>query len=159
MDIILLWLFLILGLILLTISIKKGSLINWLLCFWLAAYLITFVGDLVVEYQMLTYPVQLIPHFRSSALYEYLLLPLICVYYYQATVHKSLSHSIWRAFIYSGLLTAFEVILEVNTDLIHYITWNWFYSLAGQFVLLLLIRWLMRLIAGVVRRRRGRRDG
>src|SRR5699024_195872 len=153
MGIILLWIFLILGLILLNIAFKKQPLKNWLLCFLIAAYFVTILGDLVVKYELLSYPVQLFPLFQSSVLYEYLLLPVMCVYYYQRTYRRGVFNWFWMALVYSSFLTAFEVLLERNTDLVHYITWNWFYSLVSQFLLLLFIRWLMWLINDVAGKR------
>lgn len=146
MDFILLWFFLILGIVLLYISLKRPAFKDWLLCMLIAAYFITFLGDIVVKYQMLSYPVQLLPKFQSSVLYEYLLLPLMCIYFYQSTYCKGVFDWVWIALVYSSVLTAVEVLLEKNTGLIHYITWSWFDSLVSQFLLLLFIRWLMGLI-------------
>ncbi|MFD1361057.1 CBO0543 family protein [Lentibacillus salinarum] len=153
MEKILLWLFLVLGVILLSISIKKAPLKDWLLCFLTAAYFTTFLGDLIAKYHLLSYPVQLFSKFQSSVLYEYLLLPLMGLYYYQTTYHKGVVDWCWQALAYSSVLTAFEIILEQNTDLIHYINWHWSYSMVSQFLFLLLVRWLMWLINDVARKR------
>ncbi|WP_010530274.1 CBO0543 family protein [Lentibacillus jeotgali] len=153
MEIILLWLFLILGIILLTVSLKKQPLKDWLLCLLAAAYFASPLGDLVVKYEFLSYPVQLFPQFQSSILYEYLLLPLMCLFYFQSTYHKGIFSCIWQAFLYSAVLTTFEVLLEIKTALIDYIHWGWFSSFITQFLFLLFIRWLMWLVNVVVKKR------
>ncbi|SFA84320.1 hypothetical protein SAMN04488072_102265 [Lentibacillus halodurans] len=151
MEVILLWLFLILGLVLLCISFKKPHLKDWLLCYLTAAYFAAFLGELVVYYQMLSYPVRLFPLFQSSVLYEHLLLPLVCIYYYQSSYNKGILTCLLKALLYSSVLAAFEILLEKNTDLIHYISWYWYYSLTSLFLFLLLVRslmWLMDDITG-----------
>ncbi|QKY68803.1 CBO0543 family protein [Lentibacillus sp. CBA3610] len=158
MEMVLLWLFFISGLILLYIALKKPPLRSWLLCLLTAAFFTTFLGDLVVKYNLLSYPVQLLPKFQSSVLYEYLLLPLMCVFFYQTSYHKNVLNWCWQALVYSSVLTAGEVLLQQNTDLVHYINWSWFHSLLSQFLLLLFIRWLMWLINDVAQRR-GRSRG
>lgn len=155
MEMILLWLFLILGVVLLSKVLRKPPLKNWLLCFFIASYPATFLGGLVVHYHLISYPVQLFPQFQSNVLYEYLLLPLVCTYYYQASYHKGVFSSWWQALVYISVLTVVEILLEKNTDLLHYINWNWYYSLISQFLFLLLVRWLMWLINETVLKREG----
>ncbi|GGJ96633.1 hypothetical protein GCM10007063_18860 [Lentibacillus kapialis] len=156
MERILLWLFLIIGIVLLIKSFKKNPLQEWLLGYLLAAHLAVFLGQLVVNYQLLSYPVKLFPSFESSVLYEYLLLPIISVgYYYQTSSWTSISRLLGMALLSSAALTIFEVILEKNTDLIQYIHWYWYDSLISIFVFLLMIRFLMKQI---VTSGRGRND-
>ncbi|ALX47258.1 CBO0543 family protein [Lentibacillus amyloliquefaciens] len=146
MEIILLWLFLISGLVLLTIALKKHPLKDWLICFFASAYFATVLGDLVVKAELLSYPVQLAPQFQSSVLYEYLLLPLICIVYYQTTYQTSFFYWCWQAFVYSSVVTFVEVLLETHTALIYFDSWHWYYSLISLTLFLLFIRCLLRLI-------------
>ncbi|HLS07674.1 CBO0543 family protein [Lentibacillus sp.] len=146
MEVIVLWLFFFLGIILIFNTIRKPPVKDWLLCLLTAAYFTTFLGDIVVKAGLLSYPVKLFPQFQSSILYEYLLLPLMCIYFYKTTYHKTVFDWIWQALVYSSVLTVSELLLEQNTNLIHYINWSWFHTLASQFLLLLFIRWLLQLI-------------
>ncbi|SFD45205.1 hypothetical protein SAMN05216238_101402 [Lentibacillus persicus] len=146
MEIFLLWLFLISGLVLTGILLTKRPLIQWLLCFFIAAYFASFLGDLVAKAGMLTYPVKLFPQLQSSVLYEYLLLPLICVRHVQITYQSSFLKWCLYAFFYSGVVTIVEVLLEKYTALVHFINWNWLYSLISVMFFIVGIRLLMWLI-------------
>ncbi|RYG73506.1 hypothetical protein EU245_06420 [Lentibacillus lipolyticus] len=147
MELILLWMFFITGIVLFIRFAKKYPLQEWLICYLLAAHLAIFLGQLVVSYELLYYPVKLFPQFRSSVLYEYLLLPIMSVYYYyQTSSNSSMFRMLRVALLISGTSTVFEVVLEKNTDLIHYIQWHWYYSLISIFLFLLAIRFLMKQI-------------
>ncbi|TRM12151.1 hypothetical protein FH966_10905 [Lentibacillus cibarius] len=145
MELILLWLFLITGIILFIRSSKKHPFQEWLICYLLAAHVAVFLGQLVVNYELLYYPVKLFPEFESSILYEYLLLPIMSVYYYYQTSssNSSIFRMLWVALFISGILTVFEVVLEKNTNLIQYIYWHGYYSLISIFLFLLAIRFLI----------------
>ncbi|GAB4074037.1 hypothetical protein GCM10028778_15400 [Barrientosiimonas marina] len=153
MDMILLWVFFIAGVGILIILLQRPPLKEWLLCFFIAACLASFLGQLVVSSNLISYPVKLFPIFKSSILYEYLLLPLLSVIYYRTTYRKDIYSSLCQAFIYSSVLTVLEVLLEQGTDFIHYISWNWMFSLVSLFSFLLIIRYIMQLINKVTQRK------
>ncbi|GAA0427894.1 hypothetical protein GCM10008983_00160 [Lentibacillus halophilus] len=147
MEMMLLWLFFIIGIVLFIRSWIKHPFQEWLLCYLLAAQVAMLLGQLVVHYQLLDYPVKLFPQFESSILYEYLLLPMIIVhYYYQTSSRSSIFRMVWIALASSGILTIFEVILEKNTNLVAYMQWHWYYSLISIFLFLIIIRFLMKQI-------------
>ncbi len=90
MELVILRLLFMLGLVLLFFSLRKPPLKEWLLCYLLAAYFGTFLGDLAAKHELISYPVKLFTQFQSSVLYEYLLLPLLSIYFYRNTYRSSM---------------------------------------------------------------------
>lgn len=147
MEIIILWSLLIIGIALLFFSLRKPPIKDMILIFLMTSYFTTFLGVLVVEEKMLEYPKNFLSnYFSSSLLYEYLLLPVICIYFYQATYHSRYSSIILKCALYTSVLTIIEVLLERNTELIEYHTWTWVHTFISIFFLMLFIRMLMQLI-------------
>lgn len=102
----------------------------------------------MVEEGLLTYPVNLFNrHFNSSFTYEYILFPVVGVYYYQSTFHSGWSGYFMKAVIYSGMITVTEFFLEKYTDLIHYEGWTWFYTFLSTLFLLLMIRMIVKYLS------------
>jgi hypothetical protein len=93
-------------------------------------------GLVVVEYQLLTYPIRLFSGInRSSFTYEYFVYPVICgVFnaYYPNSRGKIYKFLYYVA--YCTVLTVPEAFLEKKTDLIHYIHWNWYWSWITLFI-------------------------
>lgn len=144
METYMLWSLLLLGIILLVFSLRKPPITQWLLTFLLNAYISVFIGVVVVEHKMLEYPIKFLPDFfDSSLLFEYLLFPVVCVYFYQTTYRSPFLAIIGQAFLYCGTLTAVEVLLEKHTDLIEYHTWTWGYTFGSTLLVMLLIRGVM----------------
>ena len=80
-------------------------------------------------------------YFDSSLLFDYLLFPLLCVFY-NRTSEKSNLHSIFlQSFIYTTPMTVLEVILEKKTNLIRYKkNWNWLITYSTLVVTFLFVR-------------------
>ncbi len=98
---------------------------------------------------MVEYPVKFLPDFfDTSILFEYLLFPVTCIFYYQTTYHSKLCSIMIQTFLYSAILTVLEVVFEKYTDLIEYHSWTWFYSLISMFLLMLFVRGMMALVVG-----------
>lgn len=146
MEIIALWFFLALGVFLLILSLRKPPRKDLLLLFFTAAYLGSFLGMVVIEAQLITYPVKLLQSFPQNVLFEALLLPTICIYYYQTSYQSNMIGSIWQALVYSGFLASAEFFLEKYTSLIKYLQWEWYYSWISVLIFLVLVRFLMKLI-------------
>ncbi|UOQ93929.1 hypothetical protein MUO14_02805 [Halobacillus shinanisalinarum] len=145
-EIILLWIFYILGATLLLFSLKKPPRRNWLLIYFTTAYFAVFLGNLIVEYHFLTFPVTLFKHLDGSVLFEFLLFPVICIYYYQTTYHSAIFGIVWQAAVYSGALTIVESFLEMYTDLIKYLQWDWYYTWISVFIFMVIVRSSMGLL-------------
>ncbi|WP_404456724.1 hypothetical protein LG329_15860 [Virgibacillus necropolis] len=139
---------LIIGIALLVISLRKPPMKDWILIFLLTSYFSTFFGVIVVEENMLDYPIKLFPHehFDSHILYEYLILPVVCVYFYQTTYHSGYKGIFLQCLIYTSALTIIEVIFEKYTDLLEYNTWTWIHTFIGVFLLMFFVRFLMKLL-------------
>lgn len=44
-------------------------------------------------------------YFDTSILFEYLLFPIVCVYFYQTTYHSRFWGIVWQCFLYAGAIT------------------------------------------------------
>lgn len=147
MDRIMLWALLLIGITLLIFSLRKPFIKDSLIIFLFNAYLSIFIGVLVVEEKMLEYPIRFLSnYFSSSLLYEYLLFPLVCIFFYQKTYHSSYKSIVLNCLLFTSALTAIEVLFEKYTDLIKYHTWTWLHTFISTFFLMLFIRIIMQLI-------------
>ncbi|WP_305853291.1 CBO0543 family protein [Halobacillus amylolyticus] len=141
-----LWCLHILGLVLFIFALRKPPRKDWLLMFLISAYFAIILGVIVVEEHLLTYPVSLFKHFQSSVLFEFLLFPVLCTYYYQTSYFTGAFGIIWQAVVFSGVLTIIEFCLERYTDLIRYLQWDWYYTFTSVFLFMVSVRFLMWLI-------------
>ncbi|MDQ1004958.1 hypothetical protein QFZ28_005498 [Neobacillus niacini] len=147
MERIILWALLLVGITLLIFSLRKPFIKDWILIFLLNAYLSTLIGVLVVEENMLEYPIRFLDnYFTSSLLYEYLLFPVVCIYLYQKTYNSSFKGIFLYCLLFTSALTVIEVLLERYTDLIEYHTWTWMHTFISTFILMFFIRSIMQLI-------------
>ncbi|WP_027408467.1 CBO0543 family protein [Anoxybacteroides tepidamans] len=146
MDEMMLWMLFVLGIGLLLFGLlRKPEIIkDSMLAFLLKAYFSTFFGVIVVEMHMLDYPVRILSqYFDTSILFEYLLYPVVCVFFYQTTLRSSFLGIVGQCTLYISVLTAIEVLFEKYTSLIHYNTWKWWYSFLTMFVLSFSVRMMM----------------
>ncbi|WP_273849912.1 CBO0543 family protein [Guptibacillus spartinae] len=149
-----LWLLVLIGVGLFVFSMRKPPIKEWLLFFLLTGYFSSIIGVIVVEEGMLTYPVNLFNrHFDSSLTYEYVLFPVVGVYYYQSTFRSGWTGYFVKGFIYSGIITITEFFLEKYTDLIHYESWTWYYTFFSTILLLLIIRIIVNYLPGMEQER------
>lgn len=147
MERIILWSLLIIGIALFFYSLRKPPIKDLILIFLLTSFFSIFLGVLVVEDKMIEYPINFLSnYFSSSLLYEYLLLPVVCIYFYQSTYYSRYPSMILKCALYTSVLTIIEVLLERYTDLIEYHTWTWIHSFISIFFLMMFIRISMKLI-------------
>lgn len=98
------------------------------------------LGLAIVERNYLAYPVRLFPRAsKSSFTFEFFAYPAICVFFnlyypYGENLTRQLLHYIY----FTAGITAFEFILEMNTNLISYITWKWYWTFISLFITLML---------------------
>ncbi len=134
MERIILWALFLIGITLLIFSLRKPLIKDSILIFLLNAYFSMFIGVLVVEEKMLEYPIRLFSnYFASSLLYEYLLFPVVCIYFYQTTYHSKYMSIVLQCLLYTSALTVIEVLFERYTDLIEYHTWTWIHTFISIF--------------------------
>ncbi|MFD2923092.1 CBO0543 family protein [Halobacillus naozhouensis] len=147
MEIIMLRMFLFIGVGLFILALRRPPQKDWLLIFFVTAYFGSFIGALVVEKNLISYPVTFLkPPFQSSVLFEFLLLPVLSMYYYQTSYHSNVFGFIWQAASYSSVMTIIEFFLERYTDLIEYHQWKWYFTLITVFTFLICVRSLMWVI-------------
>ena len=136
------------GLLLIPFAFKREKLKDWLLIFFLKGYISSFLDQIIVKKKHVSYPVRFMSkYFDSSILFDYLLFPLLCVFY-NRTSEKSNLHSIFlQSFIYSTPMTVLEVILEKKTNLIRYKkNWNWLITYSTLVVTFLFVRGFIAII-------------
>ena len=136
------------GLLLIPFAFKREKLKDWLLIFFLKGYISSFLDQIIVKKKQISYPVRFMSkYFDSSLLFDYLLFPLLCVFY-NRTSEKSNLHSIFlQSFIYSTPMTVLEVILEKKTNLIRYKKkWNWLITYLTLVVTFLFVRGFIAII-------------
>jgi hypothetical protein len=115
------------GLLLIPFAFKREKLKDWLLIFFLKGYISSFLDQIIVKKKHVAYPVRFMSkYFDSSILFDYLLFPLLCVFYNRTSEKSNLNSIFLQSFIYSTPMTVLEVILEKMTNLIRYKKkWNW----------------------------------
>ena len=136
------------GLLLIPFAFKREKLKDWLLIFFLKGYISSFLDQIIVKKKHVAYPVRFMSkYFDLSILFDYLLFPLLCVFY-NRTSEKSNLHSIFlQSFIYSTPMTVLEVILEKKTNLIRYNkNWNWLITYSTLVVTFLFVRGFIAII-------------
>lgn len=129
------------GLVLLLFAVDWFYFRDWVVVFLFKNLLDNIFGIVVVNLNLLEYPVRFLPHlFEGSLLFEFWIFPILCILYNQVTRVSGLGAILYYAFIYSALITGAEYILEVYTDLIHYINWHWYTTLVTIFATFLISR-------------------
>ncbi|MCF2939749.1 hypothetical protein L1N85_15115 [Paenibacillus alkaliterrae] len=109
-------------------------------------------GLLVVEYNLIEYPVRFFANATNSSFtFEYYALPAMSVLYnLYFPQGKSLSRKIMYALAFPSVTTFTEVILERYTDNIEYVHWTWYFSWLSMLLVLhlsyLYTRWFMRTV-------------
>ncbi|WP_456276056.1 CBO0543 family protein [Bacillus sp. AK128] len=148
MDKKLLKIFLCIGFLLIPFAFKREGLKDWMIVFFLKGYISSFIGTVVVRNNQLSYPVRFMrKFFRISILFDYLLFPLICVFFNRVTVNKNSLATIGYAIVFSLPMTILEVILERFTDLIKYKNnWSWLITLITLTITFLFVRVSLGLI-------------
>ncbi|WP_404452005.1 hypothetical protein LG329_16885 [Virgibacillus necropolis] len=146
MESVILWAFFIIGIALLCYSLKKLPFKEWILVYLLTSYFSIVIGVLVVEENMLYYPVKFLnEHFESNLLFEYLWFPIITIYFYRTTYHSRYFGILLQGVLYISVLTFFEMLFEKYTDIIEYHTWTWMHTFASALFLIIFIRTFVKL--------------
>lgn len=136
------------GLLLIPFAFKREKLKDWLLIFFLKGYISSFLNQIIVKKKQVSYPVRFMSkHFDSSILFDYLLFPILCVFYNRTSEKSNLYSIFLQTFIYSTPMTVLEVILEKNTNLIKYNkNWNWLITYISLVITFLFVRGFIAII-------------
>ncbi|KHF40262.1 CBO0543 family protein [Halalkalibacter okhensis] len=97
------------------------------IAFFFTGYIASFLSRLVIHSGKVKHPVRLLPaYFRTNIVYEYLILPLITVWFNKTTKRSTLPMIIFQSFLYSAVHTIIERILEQKTNFIKWKDWSAF---------------------------------
>jgi hypothetical protein len=117
---------------------------EWLIVFLIKSYISSFLDTIVNKKGYVKYPVNLVHIFDISALFNYLLFPLSCVFFNQKTKNSSIIGILIKVLFFSAPMSIVENWLEKNTKLIKYSKgWNWMTSFLSITATFLLVRGLM----------------
>lgn len=124
---------------------------DWVIIFLLKAYLSSFLDHIVTGKKRITYPVRFLPkYFRINILFDYLLFPLLCVFYNQVTYRSNLMGIFLKVLLFSIPMTLVEVFLERKTKLIKFKkNWHWYYTLLSETFIILFVRMFIGLIRNI----------
>ncbi|MCA1040082.1 hypothetical protein LCM00_11280 [Bacillus infantis] len=130
---------LIFGLISLVKLMRKPPVKDWMLIFLFKGFISSIIDKLLVRKGYITYPVKLLKSFDVSFIFDYLLYPIACVYFNQATKSSSLFGILIKVLYFSLPMAVAEHFLEKRTKLIKFKKgWNSltsFYSMTLIFLL------------------------
>lgn len=104
------------------------------------------LGIIVVEAGWLQYPVREMSNSSgTSFLFEFLMFPVIAAYYNMYYPEgKALRVQAAWLLLFSGSITALELLIEKNTLLILYTGWQWYWTTISVSTTLLLSRYFCR---------------
>ncbi|MBP1155573.1 MULTISPECIES: CBO0543 family protein [unclassified Paenibacillus] len=127
---------------LLIFAIPRDKLRVAMVAFLFKQMITWFLGLVVVELGLLVYPVRCLPEVnRTSFIYEYLAYPMVCaVFNARYPSHRSRWFQLGYYAAYCTVLTLTEVLIEIYTDLIEYIHWNWFWTWSSLFITFFMTR-------------------
>ncbi|WP_052144826.1 CBO0543 family protein [Halalkalibacter okhensis] len=139
---------LIFGLISLPFSFHKPPIKDWLIVFFTKATLSSFVASYLTTEGGIKFPVRYKPdRFGISIVFDYLLFPLLCVWYNQLTYKSKWFLTICKAFCFSIPMTLIEILLERKTQTVEYKKgWSWLTTFISLTVTFWLVRGFMSLI-------------
>lgn len=133
------------GLLSIPFAFKRKRLKDWLLIFFTKGYISSFIDNVIVKNKNISYPIRFLPkYFSLSILFDYLLFPLLCVFYNRTSLKSKPISILLQSLFYSMPMTVFEVILEKYTNLIKYKkSWNWMITYSTLVVTFLFVRGFM----------------
>ncbi|WP_432816063.1 CBO0543 family protein [Sutcliffiella horikoshii] len=108
---------------------RKPPTKDWLLIFLFKGYISSILDKTIVTNNKIIYPVKLVKWFDISFVFDYILFPVVCVYYNQITKSSSLIWIIIKIFYFSIPMTLLEYFFETRTSLIKFRNgWNIYHS-------------------------------
>lgn len=149
---IILWIVLGLSLGLLVYCLRKKPLTEWLLVFFLKAYIASLLNNFLIQSNYLEYPVRFLSKwFETSLVFDYFAFPVVCVLYNQTSYYSKWSGILIQAFIYSSVMTYIEYWLERETLVIQYHHWTWGCTLIFFILTFLIVRGSLGLVRKITK--------
>ncbi|WP_160112633.1 CBO0543 family protein [Salicibibacter kimchii] len=136
----------VLCLVFLPFTLGKKRVKEWGLIFFATGYLASILAQLAVKAKKIKYPVRPFPrYFDGNVVYEYLVLPLFCVWFNQSTYHAKIWSIIGTAFLYSSAHTLIEYFVEKKTGAVRWKAWNWLFNTSSLASVLIVSRSVLSL--------------
>ncbi|TRZ40319.1 hypothetical protein CEQ21_05120 [Niallia circulans] len=130
--------------------IRKPPLKEWLIIFLIKSYIASILDNIAVKKGYIKYPVRIFRMFDISVLFSYLIFPVTCVYYNQATKDSKLPGVLIKCLLFSIPSAVAEHFIEKNTKLVEYKKgWNSFCSFTSIAFSFLLVRLFMAIVRKV----------
>jgi hypothetical protein len=141
---------LVFGLVALTFTFRRKNIKDWGIVFFSAGFFVSFIANIIIKGNKVRHNIRLLPqYFQTNILYEYLMLPLACVWYNQTTENSKPRGIISQALLYSGIHTLIEGYLEWKTALVEWKNWNWVYNICSLTLIFLGSRGLISIFRRV----------
>ncbi|WP_175639055.1 CBO0543 family protein [Metabacillus schmidteae] len=122
-------LLLVFGIMMLLNLMRKPPTKDWMLVFLFKGYIASILDKLAVTKGKIVYPINLFKWFDISFIFDYLLFPVVCVYYNQATKTSNIFGIIAKSFLFSVPMSLVEYYFETRTSLIKFKKgWNIYLS-------------------------------
>ncbi|TEB11790.1 CBO0543 family protein [Pelotomaculum propionicicum] len=116
-----------LALLLLIFAVDWRYFRDWIVIFLYKSLLDSLWGSAVVNAGRIEFPFRQLPQlFKMGLLFDYWVFPILCVWYNHITRERGLWQIFFYAVLFSAGMTAIEFPLELYTNLIKYIKWDWF---------------------------------
>ncbi|MFD1169705.1 CBO0543 family protein [Oceanobacillus caeni] len=120
---------------------------DWMIVFFLTGFFANLLDEFMVKSKRVIYPVRLFEKYSDkSILFDFLIFPICCTLFIQATYQSKLPAILGKAFLFSVPLTAFEWLLEQKTHLIKWIRWSTTHTLVSVTLYLLTTRLVIAII-------------
>ena len=78
--------------------LKRPPVKDWIIIFFIKAYVSSILDTFVVRKGYIIYPYKLAKAFDVSFLFDYILFPVACVYYNQLTKHGKMINILFKVF-------------------------------------------------------------
>ncbi|WP_339146155.1 MULTISPECIES: CBO0543 family protein [unclassified Sutcliffiella] len=111
---------------------RKGPIKDWFLVYLFKTFITTLIDGPVTKKKLVTYPYRFLANiFETNIIFDYIIFPLLCVFYSQFTYKMKLLKTIVSVFLFSLPMTVIQEWLERNTQLVKYSRrWSWINTLS-----------------------------
>lgn len=111
---------------------------EWVVVYLFKSNLDLMMDNIAVTKNLLVYPIRLIPqYFQVNLLFDVFFFPVLCILYNQITRESKPMRSFLYAVLFAVVMTIVETPIEMYTDLLEYLRWNYittFVTLTGAFL-------------------------
>ena len=141
--------FLLLGLFSLPFAFKKKPIKDWLIAYLITALSSALLDIILVEKNLLSYPVRLFPKiFKAHIVFDLLLCPVVSVFYNQLTYkEKSIPGLVGKLFLFTIPQLVIEVLVGRYLKMVKWHNgWKWYHTFFSMNIKYLSIRMFIELV-------------